>query len=206
MSPPASPTSWGSPPTYPVPPIGVIPTEHEPTTPDPEPTGDHQHDGPAVITKQRVVRSPKKNVGMVAFVVLVLAVGIAVGLVLGRRPDDNKSVRASGPSADAAATGSGASSRTAIEEAATSCGVGGKVGDDGTSISFDTEGKDDFFGDSIDDVICVLEGLDIPDRVRSRIDQTRALDGTQDAAWDDYEAFWNYHPKSGLNITVYIPG
>lgn len=37
------------------------------------------------------------------------------------------------------------------------------------------------------------------------MDQTRALDGTLNASWADYEAFWNYHPDSGMNLTVYVP-
>lgn len=97
----------------------------------------------------------------------------------------------------------GSDSPSEIEEAANTCDVSGNVGDDGSSISFDTEGEEDSTGDSYADVACVLLALDVPDRVTERMDQTRALDGTLDAAWGDYEAFWNYHPDSGMNLTVY---
>jgi len=92
-----------------------------------------------------------------------------------------------------------------IEEAAESCGVERNVGDDGSSITFDTEGDEDFAGDSIADVACVLAFVETPDRVVSQIEQTRALDGTLKASWNDYEAFWNYHPDNGMNLTVYVP-
>ncbi len=78
-----------------------------------------------------------------------------------------------------------------------------KVGDDGSSISFDTEGADDLSGDDYSDVVCVLGELEVPDRVVNQMDQTRALDGTLEASWGDFEAFWNYHPDSGMSLTVY---
>lgn len=49
---------------------------------------------------------------------------------------------------------------------------------------------------------CLVDELPIPDHVQSDIGRTRALDGTRDAAWDDYEASWTYHPDSGLNIQI----
>jgi hypothetical protein len=83
----------------------------------------------------------------------------------------------------------------------------GEVGDDGTSITFDTEGEEDYSGDTIEGVAAALIMLGTPDHVIARMDQTRALDGTQDATWEydgvDYAAFWNYHPDSGVNLTVY---
>lgn len=92
---------------------------------------------------------------------------------------------------------------TEIELAAEACGLEGRVGDDGTSITLDTQGADDAAGDDYADAACLLNGLDTPDRVISRMDQTRAMDGTLDAQWGDYEAFWNYHPDNGMNLTVY---
>lgn len=77
------------------------------------------------------------------------------------------------------------------------------VGDDGGSISFDTQGDDDASGDDLVDVLCVLTALETPDRVISQMSQTRALDGTLETSWGDYEAFWNYHPDNGMNLTVF---
>ena len=90
-----------------------------------------------------------------------------------------------------------------IEEAATSCDAEGNVGDDGSSISFDTAGTDDLSGDSYEDMVCVLQALEVPDHVISKLTSTRALDGTLDASWDGFEASWNYHPDSGMNLTIY---
>lgn len=97
----------------------------------------------------------------------------------------------------------GAAQSHPIEEAAESCDVEGNLQDEGSSITFDTEGAEDLSGDDYEDVACVLTGLDAPDRVISQMDRTRALDGTLDASWDDYEASWNYHPDSGMNLTIY---
>ena len=94
---------------------------------------------------------------------------------------------------------------TPISDAAAECGVEDVVRDEGDSITLDTKGADDFSGHDIADVACVLTELDTPDYVVSRIDSTRALDGTVDASWDGYEAFWNYHPDSGMNLTIYHP-
>lgn len=95
-------------------------------------------------------------------------------------------------------------SMTPIEEAAEKCRTTKNIGDEGTSISFDTKGEKDFSGDDMTKVLCVLDALDAPDRVTARMGQTRALDGTLDAAWDSYEAFWNYHPNSGMSLTIHV--
>jgi hypothetical protein len=49
---------------------------------------------------------------------------------------------------------------------------------------------------------CVLSALDVPDSVTSRIGQTRALDGMQEAQWGTVEAVWTYHPDDGLNLIL----
>lgn len=45
---------------------------------------------------------------------------------------------------------------------------------------------------------CVPDLLDAPDSVLERMEGTRALDGTLDAAWGDYTVTWTYHPDDGL--------
>jgi hypothetical protein len=59
---------------------------------------------------------------------------------------------------------------TAISDAAAECGVEANVGDDGDSISFDTKGDEESFGDDLGDMACVLTELDTPDHVISRMD------------------------------------
>lgn len=94
----------------------------------------------------------------------------------------------------------------AFSGAVTACGVeataGILLGDEGQSISMQTEGTESYGGAPYEDVACVLFELDVPDSVVSRIDSTRALDGRQDAEWDNYSASWGYHPDSGLDIVV----
>lgn len=48
---------------------------------------------------------------------------------------------------------------------------------------------------------CLLETTGAPSAVDSRMGHTRALDGTQDAEWDGWSAFWTYHPDAGLDVT-----
>lgn len=50
---------------------------------------------------------------------------------------------------------------------------------------------------------CVLEALEVPERVRSHIGSTRALDGMQEDSWDDYNARWTYHPDAGITVTIW---
>ena len=50
---------------------------------------------------------------------------------------------------------------------------------------------------------CVLESLEVPQRVVEHIQQTRALDGTQTDSWDDYQARWTFHPDSGVSLTIW---
>lgn len=90
-----------------------------------------------------------------------------------------------------------------IQEAAETCFVETNLGDDGSSITFDTEGTEDYSGDDYSDVACTLEALNVPDHVVAQMDSTRALDGTLSATWDEFEASWNYHPDSGMNLTIY---
>lgn len=49
---------------------------------------------------------------------------------------------------------------------------------------------------------CLTDEIPVPGHVQSDIDRTRALDGTRDASWDEYEASWTYHPDNGLNIQI----
>lgn len=102
-----------------------------------------------------------------------------------------------------------------LNEAAEACG--GFVAEDGESLEFnafdmgavgealDDEGRETMrevgigtFGD----VVCLLGMLDAPSGVQSRMENTRALDGTQEASWDAYDASWTYHPDDGLTLIV----
>ena len=48
---------------------------------------------------------------------------------------------------------------------------------------------------------CIASAL--PDHVLSRIDSTRAIDGMQEAVFEDVTVFWSYHPDNGINLAIY---
>lgn len=55
---------------------------------------------------------------------------------------------------------------------------------------------------SIEDTVCVLSQLDVPDRVVSLMDSTTSLDGRQTETWDEVDASWRYHPDDGLDVLL----
>lgn len=104
-----------------------------------------------------------------------------------------------------------------LDEAAEACG--GFVDLDGESLEFsafdmgalvdvmDDEGRQamrDLGIGTFGDVTCLLGMLDAPSGVESRMENTRALDGTQESEWGDYSASWTYHPDDGLNLIVTV--
>ena len=89
-----------------------------------------------------------------------------------------------------------------LESARESCSAG-ELGDDGTTLVLDMEGEEPGSGTlTFADVTCVLAELEVPTSVTSRMEQTRALDGMQDARWKGFSATWNYHPDSGMNLVI----
>ncbi|MGD9955889.1 MAG: hypothetical protein AB7I38_14530 [Dehalococcoidia bacterium] len=74
------------------------------------------------------------------------------------------------------------------------------LGDNGHTLTIDTKGEDDSTGADLVTVACAAVILKMPDSVTSDIDATRALDGRQQASWENYTAAWRYHPNSGLEI------
>jgi phosphatidylethanolamine-binding protein (PEBP) family uncharacterized protein/LysM repeat protein len=79
------------------------------------------------------------------------------------------------------------------------------VPDEDTLVVVGAYQEDDFVAGAMSGLVltCVLANLDVPARVVSHIDQTRALDGLQEDSWGDYNAQWTYHPDSGLTITIW---
>lgn len=101
-----------------------------------------------------------------------------------------------------------ASQPTNVERAVEACRMGGVVpdgvdiGDEGRSVSIDMMGEDETTGATLMTTFCVVGELDLPDYVAEDIENTRALDGRQQAEWDEMAASWSYHPDSGLAITI----
>lgn len=63
------------------------------------------------------------------------------------------------------------------------------------------QAQDGFAERQADAFLCISRELDMPQRVRSDIDQTTAMQGQRTAEWDDIEAYWTYHPERGLDIS-----
>ena len=93
---------------------------------------------------------------------------------------------------------------TPIEAAVHACDAAGefiRIGDDGWSLTMRSVGEEDD-GASFVDIFCVLEELDVPDSIVSRMEATRALDGRLDGSWADFAVSWGYHPDSGIDIVI----
>ncbi|MHA6668216.1 hypothetical protein ACX3O0_05050 [Homoserinimonas sp. A447] len=75
------------------------------------------------------------------------------------------------------------------------------AGDNGNSLSLQSSG-DEAAGADVGDIVCVLDELDIPDSVLTRMSSTRALDGRQAGEWDEFSASWGYHPDNGLDVVI----
>lgn len=67
---------------------------------------------------------------------------------------------------------------------------------DATSLEVDVEYP---YGDALEWFETLLEEFGFSSAVQSRIGQTRALDGTQEAETDDVRVTWTYHPDNGLS-------
>lgn len=91
---------------------------------------------------------------------------------------------------------------TRLEIIANGCGVLDKVGDAGHTLTMSN-----IKTDNISKVACVLKTAEVSDAIVSRIDQTRALDGMQEATWKDstdngYTMRWTYHGAHGLSFVL----
>jgi len=143
---------------------------------------------------------PKKSrrgwiaVGILAGVVVVAGVTV---LVLGWITSEDS---------DSTSSGFGEIGPNRIEVALDRCGLAGEpgaaVGDEGQSLTLDTSGEEDLGGISFMNLECMISALDIPDAIESRILATRALDGVQDATYDEVSLSWSYHPDSGMTLIV----
>ena len=51
-------------------------------------------------------------------------------------------------------------------------------------------------------ILCVLDELDVPQSVLTRIANTNSTMGLVEGAWGDYSATWSYHPDNGMFIHI----
>ena len=74
-----------------------------------------------------------------------------------------------------------------------------RVADKGLTMVLDSKGEvaDD---EDVAVLVCVLSDLEVPEAVVAKMSDTSALDGRQEASWENYSASWTYHPKNGMDV------
>lgn len=79
-----------------------------------------------------------------------------------------------------------------------------QVGDEGHSLTITNapQGGDLSALLTIPTLACVLDEVEAPDSLNAKIEQTSALMGRQEEAWDDYTLEWSYHPDSGVSAVL----
>jgi hypothetical protein len=129
--------------------------------------------------QQETVKKSKKPIIVAGAGVII--VGIAIGLGL---------TALAGP--------------TKLEGAVETCGLINSsftsLDEDGKGLFLDGEGEESS-GIAVQRSLCVLEELEMPDSILSRISNTTSSMGQQEGSWNDVTILWNYHPNNGLDIS-----
>jgi hypothetical protein len=93
---------------------------------------------------------------------------------------------------------------TKLEGAVETCGLINSsftsLDEDGKGLFLDGEGEESS-GIAVQSSLCVLEELEMPDSILSRISNTTSSMGQQEGSWNDVTILWNYHPNNGLDIS-----
>ena len=89
----------------------------------------------------------------------------------------------------------------AYDTCGTSSGV--SLSDNGTTISVDTMGEEDWSGATYSDLVCIIDAVGTPSYINENIMSTRALDGRQTQEFDGIEVSYSYHPDSGMDIVFH---
>ncbi len=78
------------------------------------------------------------------------------------------------------------------------------VGDDGKTLSIDTESE--YNSDGTTALLCTWDSLGTSDSLQSRMKSTNSMMGQQTATEDGLTYAWSYHPKNGVNMMVNVDG
>ncbi|UKA55108.1 hypothetical protein LFT45_03960 [Arthrobacter sp. FW305-BF8] len=93
-----------------------------------------------------------------------------------------------------------------LKGAAARCGLDGTEGVQldaaGTSLTIDTKGPDEASGASTADVKCVLDALEVPSGIQSKMTLTTSTAESREAAWEGRNYSWSYDPSSWFRLTV----
>ena len=92
---------------------------------------------------------------------------------------------------------------TKLESTVESCSLessaAAALDDDGRGLYLDGKGEESS-GLGTASMACVLNELEVPSSVISRIDNTSSNMGQQTATWKGITALWTYHPDNGFDI------
>ena len=77
-----------------------------------------------------------------------------------------------------------------------------RVADEGNTLLIDGDGEGETDNANVIQTVCLIGELEIPDSVIARMESTSSLMGQQEATWNDYTAYWTYHPDNGLDIII----
>lgn len=78
------------------------------------------------------------------------------------------------------------------------------LAEDNQSLTFDGSGNEDYLGGDFSDLICVIDELQAPSTIQSRMQGTNSLMGVQNGEWDGISISWSYHPDNGLDANLEI--
>jgi hypothetical protein len=92
-----------------------------------------------------------------------------------------------------------------FQKAYDSCGTpsGVSVSDNGTTISVDTIGEEEYSGASYSDLVCVINGVETPSYIYDGIMSVRAMDGRQTQEFDGIVVSYSFHPDHGMSIVFH---
>jgi hypothetical protein len=76
-----------------------------------------------------------------------------------------------------------------------------RIGDGGKSLIVSSAGKKQP-GVTTRELDCFWLALKVTDAIQEEMGSTRALDGRQEADWDQFHGSWNYHPDNGFEMIV----
>ncbi len=77
-----------------------------------------------------------------------------------------------------------------------------QIGEDGQSMYLNGSGEDDYSSLDYASEFCILNALDIPEIIVTRMNATSSLMGVQTGDWGNFSASWTYHPNNGLDVSI----
>lgn len=176
------------------------------------PVGSHD-----LTTEERPAKS-RTPLFVAGLVILIAVVAFFAGRATGISAGEARVLEQQ--AAQQAAEQASADAEAAAEEAARAgtfvraldlCGVArgtatyATLGDNNSTLDIDQNGSDDRGrGMPITEYWCILDELDVPDRVKSDMGNTTSMDGRREASWDGITASWSYHPDRGLDTVLYL--